>query len=137
MSDPLRSFKFLPWQSLFQVSALTTLIVAFLEVILGFGYAQSDLVRRSLSLIYARPLGIFTVIAIAIGVGVLAVYLLERFYKQVLINRDSLWALVFCLFLLLVVKSGLPIPAFLIKMDVAPLVGIIVGVFWKSRRYWR
>lgn len=137
MTDPLRSLKYLPWSALLQVSALTTLIVVFVEFILASGYKQSDLVRRLLSLVYARPLGLFTAIAVAAGVGVLAVYLLERFYQQVFINSASLWALVVCLFLLLILKSLLPVPPFLVKMDETRLIGIAIGVFWKGRRYWR
>jgi hypothetical protein len=74
--------------------------------------------------------------AAAVGVGALAVYLLKRFYPQVLINTASLWALIPCLLLFLFIKSLLPIPG-LVNLTYPQLLGIIVGVFWKGRPYWR
>lgn len=137
MTAPMRSLKFLPWRSLLQVSALTTVIVVILEFILGLGYKQSDLIRRFLFLLWARPLGLLTTIAVGVGVGALAVYLLELFFKQVFINSASLWALVLCLVVLLILKSLLPVSHFLVRLDEARFLGIVIGVFWKGRPYWR
>ncbi|MBW4573972.1 MAG: peptide chain release factor 1 [Aphanothece sp. CMT-3BRIN-NPC111] len=137
MTDPLRSLKYLPWRSLLEVAAIATLIVVALEFILGLGYAQSNLIRQALSILYARPLGLLVNVAVAFGVGVLAVYLLERLYKRVIINNGSLWALVPCLALLLLVKSLLPVQPILVDLDQTQLMGILVGIFWQGRPYWR
>lgn len=78
---------------------------------------------------------IITLIAAA-GFGVLAVYILERFYPQVLINSSSLWALIPCLALTLWLKSLLPLFV-LVSLSYPNLVAVLVGVFWKGRPYWR
>ena len=137
MTDPLRSLKYLPWRSLLEVAAIATLVAVALELLLGLGYAQSNLIRQALSILYARPLGLLMDVAVGFGVGVLAVYLLERLYKRVIINNASLWALVPCLALLLLVKSLLPVQPILVDLDQTQLMGIIVGVFWHGRPYWR
>lgn len=137
MTDPLRRLKFLPWRSLLQVSALTALIVVVLEFLLLLGYAQSSVIRRALSILFAPSLGLLITFATAVGVGAMAVYLLERFEQQVIINSASLWALVLCLALLFVLKSLLPLQSILVGLDETQLIGIIIGVFWKGRPYWR
>ena len=136
MTDPLRRLKFLPWRSLFQVSALIALIVVLLEFLLQLGYTQSPAVRRILSVLFAPSLELLITFAIAVGLGVLAVYLLERLHQQVMINVASLWALVLCLLLVFFVKSLL-LPSILMNLNEMTLVGVIVGVFWKGRSYWR
>lgn len=135
MTDPLRRLKFLPWRSLLQVSALIAFILVFLEFSLGLGYKQSPVIRRILSVLFAPSLELLVTFSIAVGSGVMAVYLLER-YQQVMIDTASLWALVLCLLLVFFVKSLL-LPSILMSLDEMTLVGVIVGVFWKGRSYWR
>jgi hypothetical protein len=67
----------------------------------------------------------------AIGVGAMAVYLLERFYQKIIINTANLWALVLCLAVFLLLKSLLPLMPILISLDQLQLVGIILGIFGK------
>ena len=137
MTDPLRRLKFLPWRSLLQVSALTALIVVVLEFLLVLGYSQSSVIRRALSILFSPSLGLLITFAAAVGVGAMAVYLLERFEKQVIISTASLWALVPCLALIFLLKSLLPLQSILVRLDETQLIGIIIGVFWKGRPYWR
>lgn len=137
MANPLRRLKFLPWRSLLQVSALTTLIVVVLEFLLTLGYLQSAAINHTLSFMYAGSLSLLITFATAIGVGAMAVYLLERFYQKVIINSASLWALVLCLALFFLLKSLIPLMPILISLDQLELIGIILGVFWKGRPYWR
>jgi hypothetical protein len=137
MTDPLRRLKYLPWRSLLQVSGIAVIIVIVLEFLLALGYTNSSVIRSMLSMLFAPPLGILLILAAAVGVGVLAVYLLERLYQQVRINTASLWALVLCLALVLFVKSLLPLPALLVNLSYIQLMGIVVGVFWKGRPYWQ
>ncbi|MBD0344246.1 MAG: peptide chain release factor 1 [Coleofasciculus sp. Co-bin14] len=136
MTDPLRRLKYLPWRSLLQVSGIAVIIVIVLEFLLALGYTNSSLIRSMVSVLFAPPLGMLLILAAAVGVGVLAVYLLERLYQQVIINTASLWALVLCLALVLFVKSLLPLPALLVNLSYLQLMGIVVGVFWKGRPYW-
>lgn len=137
MANPLRRLKFLPWLLLFQVAALTTVTVVVLEFLMRLGYTKSLAINRALYLLFTPPLGILVNVAIAVGVGVLAVTLLENLYKQVVINAAVLWALVFCLALGLVLKALLPIPDILLNLNEIQLVSMAVGVFWKGRPYWR
>lgn len=137
MADPLRSLKYLPWRSLLQVSGLTILIVIFLELLLSLGYKQFYLIRSTLLMLSAPPLSMITSVAVATGVGAFTVYLLERFYRQVFINTAILWALVPCLALVIFLKLQLPVQPLLVQLNYLQLVGIIVGVFWKGRPYWR
>ena len=137
MANPLRRLKFLPWRSLLQVSTLTTLIVIVLEFLLTLGFIQSAVIEHTLSFIYTGSLGLLITFATAVGIGAIAVYILERFYKQVIINSAILWALVLCLALLFLLKSLIPLTPILIRLDQTQLIGIILGVFWKGRPYWR
>lgn len=133
MTDPLRRLKFLPWRSLCQVAALTIIIAAVLDFLLILGYTESTLLRSTLS----SPFALLIAAAAGVGVGALAVYILERWYSQVVINAGILWALILCLTLGLVVKSLLRLPGILIGLDEIQLITIVVGAFWKGRPYWR
>ena len=137
MSDPIRRLKLLPWRSLLQISILTAFIVFILELLLVWGFAQSNFVRNTITMLLSPPLGILMSIAIAVGIGALAVYLCERWLPQVLLNTSSLWALVLCLLLALGLKSLLPLPSLLVNLSNLALIGIVLGVFWKGRSYWR
>lgn len=137
MSNPLRSLKFLPWRSLLQISALTTLIVLVVDLVLVWGFTQSSIITNTITMLYAPPLGIFMPIATSVGIGALGVYLCERLLTRVLLNASNLWALVLCLLLGLGLKSLLPLPSLLLNLSQLTLVGVILGVFWKGRPYWR
>lgn len=137
MADPLRTLKFLPWGSLLKISALTTLIVAAIDYFLVMGYQQYFIIYRVLRTLFMPPLGLLIVFAVAVGVGVFAVYLLERLEPQLSINTSILWALVPCLVLILIVKSLLPIPSLLLELNQIQLMAMILGIFWKGRPYWR
>lgn len=134
MRDPLQRLKYLPWLELFQAALLTTLIVTALDIVLF---------QTIVTLLRSRPsslLGILILLSIfasAMGTGVLSVYLMERFFRQAYINAATLWALAFCLLLLLFIKTYLPIPVFLIDFGYIQFIGVILGVSLKGRRYWR
>ena len=140
MSNPLRRLKFLPWRSLFLLSAVVTLIVIFLDLLFTLGYNLSPAIESVLTLLYAPPLGVLVRFAVAVGVGALAVELLERLFQNVVVSIAVLWALVFCLALCLVLRALLPIPPdVLVNLynNEVQLLGIVIGVFWKGRPYWR
>ena len=137
MRDPFWRLKLLPWRSLLQVAVLTNLLVIAVELFLTLGYVQFAVVRQAIFLLYRPPLGILIIVALAIGMGAIAVYILERWYQEVIINTSILWALVLCLAVLLLVKSLLLGSSFLGSFDEIQLMAIIVGIFWKGRPYWR
>jgi putative Mn2+ efflux pump MntP len=135
MSNPLARLKQLPWRSLFLVATLTAVVVTLLELIIGFS-AQIPGVKPVLITLLSGPLGFFTTLLIAFGVGVLAVYILERMERTV-INTSSLWGLLLCLAIVFLLRSFLPIPVELFQLSYISFVSMMVGLFWKSRPYWR
>ncbi len=135
MSDFLRRLKILPWQEMLQIAALVNLTVLGIELFLAWG-TKIPAISNALRLLYSSSLGILVPVAIAVGMGALAVYFLEYWQQQFLLNQTNLWLLVFCLFLGVFLKSLL-LPPFFISLSQATLIGIAVGVFWKGRPYWR
>lgn len=136
MTDPLRSLKYLPWRSLIQVSALTMGIVAALEIILSLALTQYSPIGKIFNLLFTPPLGLLVTFFLAVGVGALAVYLLERFYPQTAITTNGLWVLVVCLILILWLKVIL-IEPLILDLNEIQAIAIIVGIFWKGKPYWR
>jgi hypothetical protein len=134
MSDFLRRLKILPWREMLQIAAIVNLTVLGIELFLRWG-TKNPAINNALMLLKSS-LGILVPVAIAVGIGALAVYFLEYWQQQFLLNRANLWLLVFCLFLGLFLKSLL-LPPFFISLSEATLIGIAVGVFWKGRPYWR
>ncbi len=137
MNNFLRRLKLLPWREMLQISALVNCIVVGLELFLAWGLIQSEVFVKVFKLLFASSLGILIPFAIAVGMGALAVYFLEYWQQQFLLNRVSLWVLILCVLLGLVLKLFLPIPAYLASLSETSLIGITVGVFWKGRPYWR
>ena len=134
MRDPLQRLKYLPWLELFQAAALTTLIVTVLDIVL----IQILLILPPQpSTFFATILASLSIFAAAIGIGALAVYVMERFFRQIYINAAILWALVFCLALLLLIKSYLRIPILLTGISYLQFIGMILGASLQGRRYWR
>ena len=134
MNDPWNTFKQQPWLPLSKVAALTTVLVAVLENLFIWVLTQSETFRL---LLFSRPLAIIWFMAAAIGVGVLGVYICERWQSQVFLKTSSLWALVLCLIVGLLLKSQLPILPGLVGFSMNAVIGVILGVFWKGRPYWR
>ena len=69
--------------------------------------------------------------------GALAIVLTDSFFRQIILRADTIWALIGCVLLILLVKSWLPIPALFLGFSYFSMMGIIVGAFTKGRRYWR
>jgi hypothetical protein len=137
MPDPWRRLKFLPWRSLLQVTALVLASVMALEFLLLLGMSQEG-VATGLSLLYTPPWAVLTIFVIGLGVGALATWILERLDPPGFINASILWALILCLILGLLIKTLLPLPLLnLVGVNYVQLVGLVVGVFWRGRRYWR
>lgn len=137
MYNPLQRLRRLPWRHLFLTALITNLGILIAEFALVTGVAHSEAIRGAIELLFAPPLGIITAFAIAVGVGALAVYYLEVIYPQLIINAGVLWALILCLMLVMLVKSLLGLPSGLMDVSQFHLMGIILGVFMKGKRYWR
>jgi hypothetical protein len=137
MHNSLRRLKFLPWLPLFQVAALTVFFALVLDVLLAIALVQMPLLQPSWEVLLSPPVGIMLMLAIAFGIGILAVYLLERLHPDIVINASILWALVLCVLLMLALESLLHLPMFLVSLNQTTLMGMVVGVFWRGRAYWR
>lgn len=137
MSDPFRRLKFLPWRSLLQVTVIVLAMITVVEFLLGPGL-QVQGIAALLGLLYTPPWVMLTLFGVGVGVGALATWVLERLDPPGYINAAILWALILCLALGLLIKRLLPLPLLnLVSIDYLQLVGLIVGVFWRGRRYWR
>ncbi|NEQ31328.1 MAG: peptide chain release factor 1 [Leptolyngbya sp. SIO4C5] len=133
MRNPIERLKYLPWLILLQIAAVTAAIAALLDAVLALGLAPILFGVLAPSLPLLLPVLLF---ATAVGIGALAVFVFERFFQhQVLITTNVLWALVPCLGILLWLVSLLPLPSLFVGMDYFRLVGIILGIFWRGRRY--
>lgn len=136
MRDPLQRLKFLPWVRLCLSAIVTALVAALLEFLVLLA-AQVTGVGDLVLLLFASPLAPITRLALAAGLGAFAVFWLERVHPEVRIQSGVLWALVLCVLVAIGLKGGLPLPLNLLPFNELLLIGIVVGVFWKGRRYWR
>lgn len=137
MNNPWHRLRWLPWRSLILVSVLTIALAAVLDFLLIQGLTQSAIVRSALVFLLSPPWSLLAIAATGVGIGALAVLLFERLPKQVLIDTSTLWALILCLILGLGLKSLFPLARILTGLNYTQVIGILVGVFWKGRHYWR
>lgn len=136
MSNPLRGLKFLPWLTLFQVAALATGLAFVVEILLIVG-TQFPAINQLLELLFQPPLALFVLLAAAVGLGALSMLILERFYQRVAINTSVLWALILCVMVMLMARSLLQLPVLFLAPDYTTLMGVLLGVFWQGKAYWR
>ncbi len=137
MNDPLRRIKAQPWQPLFLIAIATIIIASIIDYLLLFLIQNVASVQQGFAFLFNSPLGILLPLAAAVGIGVLGVYLCDQFRSRIFLNAGSLWALVLCLLIALALTGLIPLPSFLVGFSYPSLLGMIVGVFWKGRSYWR
>lgn len=130
-----RRLKLIPWRSLLGVALVTMAIASVAEWALLNVLSHVPIFNQTLDILLTPPLTLITLVFAAIGIGALGVYGVERWQTQIILNAANLWALVGCLLLSLFVQS-LFFRSILGLSEIS-LVGIILGVFWKGRRYWR
>ena len=77
-------------------------------------------------------------LAAPFGVGALGLFFTRHFFRQVLLGTNTIWALVGCLLVALIVKDLLqPIPAiFLSGFSFQTVMMVAVGCFTAGKRYW-
>lgn len=137
MSNPFRSLQYLPWSALLLSAGLTVLVATAIDIALR-------------SLIFSVPvigqiflgtalLQLVSFVAAAFGVGALAIVITLNFFRQIPLRADTIWALVACVLLILLMKSQISaIPTLFVRgPDYFSLMAIIVGAFTQGRRYWR
>lgn len=138
MFNPIRRLKFLPWTALLQVALVAVAIVVAFDLLIAQIFTAVPVALNLLVKLLNSPLSMLLYLAVAIGIGALSVAILERWFRQVILNNSSLWALVPCLTLWLLLKSLMPIPTVLVPdVDLFQIMGLILGVFWKGRPYSR
>lgn len=133
--NPIEQFKRLPWRSLAQAAIVVVLFVTLLEFGMAFGLQFSP-VSAALRLLFTPPLGLLTECAISFGLGVLSVIVLERI-DHFSIRAGSLWGLVLCVVVAFLIKGWLPIGNALFRVEQLQIGGLLIGIFWKGRPYWR
>ncbi|MEM6519764.1 MAG: peptide chain release factor 1 [Cyanobacteria bacterium P01_C01_bin.70] len=139
MRDPLWRIKTLPWIPLFQNALLTVLIVTVLDIALLFALTALFEVwpEGTSAIAQGGVVGLLLALLAAGGVGALAVILMERVFRHIVLDGATLWALVGCLAIVLYVKSWLPIPALLVGISYFQFIGMMLGLFSQGRSYWR
>ncbi|GAB4159880.1 MAG: hypothetical protein Fur0046_39180 [Cyanobacteria bacterium J069] len=136
MSNPLRRIKQLPWLPLFQTAGYAIVGLFGVELVLWWSSSRLLFVAQANRLIFSPPLDLIIALSIAIGVGALAVHLLDRFQRTIFLNLGILWGLVACLIVMVWVRSLSGIPSLLPPSQEA-LMGLIIGVFWRGKNHWR
>lgn len=137
MLNPLQRLKYLPWIPLLQASGITVLLLIVVDLTLLWLYLQVGAIQDVIQALLAPPLGTLVTFAAMMGIGALAVLLLEGLFPQVIISVGVLWALVPCVALLLFLWSISPIPAFIFGGSGIQIIAIALGIFVKGRPYWR
>ncbi|WP_299491741.1 hypothetical protein [Acaryochloris sp. IP29b_bin.137] len=133
----MHQLKSLPWQVLVNTSAIT------IGLVTGLDYGLSLLLPPASQIqvvsMFSSPLRLLYSAAVDAVIGILGVMVLEKLIgPRPSIYLSTLWALILCLLMALVVRSLMPIPGvFLSQLHQISIVGILVGVFGKSQRYWR
>ncbi|MFP4134443.1 MAG: peptide chain release factor 1 [Halothece sp.] len=137
MNDPIRRFKSQPWKPLFGVAFATVIIVSLLDVLLIFLINNVATIQDSIRFLLSSPLGILIPLAVAAGVGALGVSICDYYRSKIFLTAGSLWALVLCLMIALGINALIPFPSFLLQLSYPTLIGVMIGVFWRGRHYWR
>lgn len=139
MRNPLWRLKSLPWIPLLQNALLTVLLATVLDIALIFMLAALfNVWPEGSSIVLAGGIAqLLLQFAAAGGIGALAVVLMERLFRHVILDAAVLWALVGCLVLVLFIKNLLPIPTWLVGLSYVQFVGMLLGLFSQGRRHWR
>jgi hypothetical protein len=136
MRKPFARLKFLPWRSLSQAALIAVLLLALpIDLLkLASRYGSQSPVLASLLPLLLSPLPSLVIgLGIPVGLGALAVYMLERIDRPS-ISTGSLWGLVLCVTLVSLLEKWLILGSPGFSMTVLALIA--VGVFWKGRPYW-
>ncbi len=119
-----------------QSAGLSVLVATAIDIVLGMALVTFPAVGAWL---FGIPLlSSLLPIAAAFGIGALAFFLTLQFFNQIPLRTDTLWALIGCVLVILLVKGWLPIPALLLRgLDAVTMMMVTTGCFTAGRRYWR
>lgn len=137
MNKLIQRLKNLPWSSLLQSVLLTYLIGAIAEVLLIWGVTHSQVIQRMMALLYAPPLGLLILLAVGVGIGALSIYLIEISRSPALLNTACLWALFISSVIVLFLYKSILTPVILLSTSQITIMGILIGLFWKGKPYWK
>lgn len=134
----MNAFKQLPWRSLFLAAALAVIIVQAFDYAAATAFAILSPEAGIQKLLVTPTGGLLLFGGGGLAMGCLGVLCLERVGEVRTIYPNVLWALVLCLLISLWLLSQLPINGLgLVAPSQAHMIGIILGVFWQGRVYWR
>jgi len=141
MSHPLQRLKYLPWLKLFQVAVITGLIAKIVDVglaIVLFQLATSQVISaNAFSIATVSVLSMLLNFAISVGVGVLGIHVMERWFQQIAIDSGVIWALTFCLAIVILIQAQFPLPVIFLRVSYDFMIGMVLGAAVKGRKYWR
>jgi hypothetical protein len=139
MRNPLWRLKTLPWIPLFQNALITVLLATVLDIALLFllGTLFAIWPDGTSVVLSGGIMQLLLTFAAAGGIGALAVIMMERVFRHVVLDAAVLWALVGCLAIMLWFKSLLPIPSLLVGISYVQFVGMMMGLFSQGRHHWR
>lgn len=133
----MHQFKSLPWKTLINTAVITLGISTGLDY--GLTLVLPSASQVQIGSLFSSPLGLLFSSIVDMAIGILGVVILEKLMgSRTSIRLPSLWGLILCLLLALVLKLFFPIPGiFLDQTHRISIVGILLGVFAKGQRYWR
>ncbi|NCJ06572.1 hypothetical protein GS597_08655 [Synechococcales cyanobacterium C] len=133
----MHQLKSFPWWYLFTVSQVTVAAVAGLDLLLFLGVQRSPILFQMVTPWRQFPGLLLIQVGIGLGIGAISVIGLETF-RRVIISGATLWALMGCLLLSLLLMGVISPPGvWQIGPDQGIVVGTLIGVFSRGRRYWR
>jgi hypothetical protein len=134
----MNSLKYLPWRSLFLSSLAGIAIVKAADWIADRIVNRQDNTFVLMKLLLTRSGFTLLYICAGLAVGSLGVIFLERFERNSPIYSATLWALVLCLLIGLTLVRHLGLAGLSLgEVHYIHAIGIIAGVFWRGKRYWR
>ena len=137
MSNPFRSLQYLPWSVLAQSAAVTIAIATVLDYGAYWGITRWMHTQPESALQIVISTLFFATLAAAYGIGALALILTERFFREVVLTAETIWALIGCVILFYLLRTWLPVPGVLMLVNLYNVVLISLGAFFTGKRYWR
>lgn len=137
MRDPLWRLKSLPWITLLQAAGLAVALATLADILLVqvlnqlLGGVTGGLMPIVQMLLLVLP------VAVGFGIGALTLVIMERVFPRIYLDTATLWGLVPCVALVLLLRGTLPIPGFFVAMGYPQLVGVLLGLFITGKRHWR
>ncbi|WP_299408508.1 hypothetical protein [Acaryochloris sp. IP29b_bin.148] len=133
----MHQFKYLPWPMLSQTALITLGLATGMDY--GLTLILPPASQDQILSLFGPPFGLLFSSVVDMVLGIVGVLVLEKLMgPRSSIYLATLWGLILCLLLALILRSFIPIPGLLLSQShQISIVGVLVGVFVKSQRYWR